>query len=50
MLKPLRATAFVLLALAVALVAAAPPSVIVMPLTGAPGGATPYCHRMREDA
>ncbi len=37
MLKPLRGTTFILLGLAIAFVAAAPPSVIVMPLTGAIG-------------
>src|SRR5436190_17593981 len=37
MLTPLRATAFILFGLAGALVSAAPPSVIVMPVTGAIG-------------
>jgi membrane-bound serine protease (ClpP class) len=40
MLKPLRATAFALLALVLALAAAAPSTIIVMPLTGAIGPAS----------
>ena len=40
MLKPLRAVAFALLGLVIALAAAAPATIIVMPLTGAIGPAS----------